>query len=170
MSEYAKNNLKLIGKNQEDLKVISAYSQDSIVTVKDMIFLEKNKIFVMIINRFMWEDIGKGTYKQNKRIRCAIKFEGILKVKSKKINQKNRNKRLECLAIKCNEILSKNYEINFFFAGGSIITLISESIEVVMNDLGASWNVKYSPKHKIWILIYLRILNKTTKEKGDKVD
>ena len=149
MSEYEKNNLKLIGKSQEDLKVISAYSQDSIITVKDMIFLEKNKIFVMIINRFMWEDTGKGTYKQNKRIRCAIKFEGILKVKSKKINQKNKNKRLECLTIECNEILRKNYEIIFFFAGGSIITLISESIEVVMNDLGESWNVKYIPKHKI---------------------
>ena len=149
MSEYAKNNLKLIGKNQEDLKVVSAYSQDSIVAVKDMVFLEKNKIFVMIINRFMWEDIGKGTYKQNKRIRCAIKFEGILKVKSKKINQKNGNKRLECLAIECNEILSKNNEINFFFAGGGVITLISESIEAVMHDLGEPWNVRHTPKHKI---------------------
>ena len=149
MSEYAKNNLKLIGKNQEDLKVISAYSQDSIVTVKDMIFLEKNKIFVMIINRFMWEDIERGINRQSKRIRCALKFEGILKVKSKKINQKNRNKNLECLAIKCSEILNKNYEINFFFAGGGIITLISESIDVIMHDLGASWNVKHTPKHKI---------------------
>ena len=149
MSENGKNNLKLIGKSQEDLKVISAYSQDSIVVVKDIIFLEKNKIFIMIINRFMWEDIEKGAHKQGKRIRCAIKFEGILKVKSKKINQKNKNRRLECLAIECNEILSKNYEINFFFAGGSVITLISESIEVVMNDLGEAWNVKYIPKHKI---------------------
>ena len=149
MSENEKNKLKLIGKSQEDLKVISAHSQDSIVTVKDIIFLEKNRIFLMMINRFMWEDIEKGIYRKNKRIRCAIKFEGILKVKSKKINQKNRNKRLECLEIKCNEILSKNYEIIVFFAGGSIITLISESIEVVMNDLGTSWNVKYVPKHKI---------------------
>ena len=149
MSEDAKNNLKLIGKNQEDLKVISAHSQDSIVTVKDMIFLEKNRIFLMMINRFMWEDIEKGVYRKNKRIRCAIKFEGILKVKSKKINQKNKNKRLECLAIKCNQILNKNYEIIFFFAGGAAITLISESIEVVMHDLGVSWNVKHIPKHKI---------------------
>ena len=149
MSKYTKNNLKLMGKNQEDFKVISAYSQDSIVAVKDMIFLEKNKIFVMLVNRFMWENIEKETYKQNKRIRCAIKFEGILKVKSKKINQKNRNKRLECLAIKCNEILNKNYKINFFFAGGGMITLISESIDATMNDLGASWNVKHIPKHKI---------------------
>ena len=149
MSEDAKNNLKLIGKNQEDLKVISAHSQDSIVAVKDMIFLEKNRIFLMMVNRFMWEDIEKGIYRKNKRIRCAIKFEGVLKVKSKKINQKNKNKRLECLAIKCNQILNKNYEIIFFFAGGAAITLISESIEVVMHDLGVSWNVKHIPKHKI---------------------
>ena len=57
MSENEKNKLKLIGKSQEDLEVISAYSQDSIVAVKDIIFLEKNKIFVMIINRFMWDHI-----------------------------------------------------------------------------------------------------------------
>jgi Protein of unknown function (DUF2948). len=55
MSEDEKNNLKLICKSQEDLKVISAYSQDSIVTVKDITFLKKNRIFIMIINRFMWE-------------------------------------------------------------------------------------------------------------------
>ena len=107
MSEDVKNNLKLIGNNQEDLRVISAYSQDSIVATKDMIFLKKNRIFVMVVNRFMWEDIERGIYRQNKRIKCAIKFDGILKVKSKKINQKNRNKRLECLAIKSNEILNK---------------------------------------------------------------
>ena len=147
MSEDEKNHLKLIGKNQEDLKVISAYSQDSIVTVKDITFLKKNRIFIMIINRFMWEDIEKGITRQSKRIRCALKFEGILKVKSKKINQKN--KCLECLAIKYNEILSKNNEINFLFAGGGVITLISESIEAVMQDLGEPWNVRHTPKHKI---------------------
>ena len=148
MSEDEKNNLKLIGKNPEDLKVISAYTQDSIVAIKDMIFLKKNRIFVMIVNRFMWEDVEKGIHRQNKRIRCAIKFEGILKVKSKKINQKNGNKRLECLAIKCNEILNKNYEIIFFY-GQCIITLISEAIEVVLHDFGEAWNAKYIPKHKI---------------------
>jgi hypothetical protein len=149
MNEDEKNNLKLICKNQEDFKVVSAYSQDSIVAVKDIIFLEKNRIFVMVVNRFMWEDVEKGSHRRNKRIKCAVRFEGILKVKSKKINQKNRNKRLECLAIKCNEILGKNYEINFFFSGGGVITLISEFIEVVMHDLGASWNVKHFPKHTI---------------------
>ena len=57
MSKDEKKNIKLIAKNQEDLQVISAYSQDSIVAVKDIIFLEKNRIFVLIVNRFMWEDL-----------------------------------------------------------------------------------------------------------------
>ena len=149
MSENEKSNLKLIVKNQEDLKVISAYSQDSIVAIKDITFLKKNRIFVMLINRFMWEYIERGINRQSKRIRCVLKFEEILKVKSKKINQKNKNKRLECLAIESNEFLGKNNEINFFFAGGGVITLIAESIEAVMHDLGESWNVKHTPKHKI---------------------
>ena len=149
MSGDAKNNLKLIGKNQEDLKIISAYTQDSIVAVKDMVFLQKSRIFIMLINRFMWEDVEKGMFRQSRRIRSAIKFEEVLKVKSKEINQKNKNKRLECLMIKCNEISNNNYEIKIFFSGDGIITLISEAIEVVMNDLGKAWNVKHIPEHKI---------------------
>ena len=149
MSEDEKNNLKLIGKNQEDLKVISAYVQDSIVAVKDIVFLRKNRIFIMMVNRFMWEDVEKGLLKQNKRIRCAIKFEEVLKVKSKEINQKNKNKFLECLAIKYKEISNNNYKIKIFFSGDNIITLISEAIEVVMHDVGKPWNVKHFPMHKI---------------------
>ena len=149
MKPDIKNNLKLIGNNQEDLKVISAYSQDSIVTIKDMAYLKKNKIFAMIISRFMWEDIENGLFRKNKRIKCAIKFEDVLKVKSKKINQKKKNNKLEFLAIECNKIFNKNYEINIFFAGGSVITLITEAIEVILHDLGTAWNVKHLPKHKI---------------------
>ena len=64
MIKDEKDNLKLIGKNQEDLKVISAYTQDSIVNVKDIVFLKENRTFVMIVNRYMWEDIEKGVFKK----------------------------------------------------------------------------------------------------------
>ena len=148
MSRDEQTNLKLIGKNQEDLKVISAYSQDSIVNVKDIVFLKENRTFVMITNRYMWEDVEKGVFRKNRRIRCAIKFEEVLTVKSKNINQKNK-KPLECLAIECNLIADNNYDINFFFSGDSVITLVSEAIEVVMHDLGKPWNVKHFPIHEI---------------------
>ena len=149
MSFEEKTNLKLIGKNWEDLKVISAYLQDSIITVRDIVFLKKNKTFIMIANRFMWEDIEKGVFRKNKRIRSAIKFEEVIQVKSKNINQKNTKRSLECLAIKCSSTNNEKYKINIFFSGDSIITIISETIEVILHDLGNPWNVKNIPKHNI---------------------
>ena len=75
------NKLKLIGKNEKDLKVMSAYLQDSIILVKNMVFLKKNRIFVIILNRYMWEDVEKGVFRKNKRIKCAVKFEDVINVK-----------------------------------------------------------------------------------------
>ena len=149
MSMDERVNLKLLGKNQEDLKVISAYLQDSILIVKDIVFLKQNRTFIMIVNRFMWEDVEKGVFRQNKRIRCAVKFEEVIKVECKNVNQKSKNKPLECLAIKCSSIFDETYKIKIFFAGGSIITIISEVIEVALHDLGKPWNVKHIPIHKI---------------------
>ena len=149
MSIGEKNNLKLTGKNEEDLKIISAYLQDSVVIVKDIVFLKKNRTFIMILNRFMWEDLEKGVFNKNRRIRSAIKFEEVLEVHSKNINQKNKNKALEYLAIKCSLVSNNFFKIKIFFSGDNIITLISEVIEVTMNDLGKPWKVKYFPTHKI---------------------
>ncbi len=149
MSSNDKINLKLTGKNKEDLRVISAYLQDSIVSIKNILFLKKNKTFLMIVNRFMWEDVEKGLFRKNKRITCAIKFEEVITVKSKNINQKKKNKLLECLAIECEQNSDETYKIRIFFSGGGIITIISEVIDVVLDDLGKPWNVKHIPKHVI---------------------
>ena len=103
----------------------------------------------MMVNRFMWEDAEKKSFGKSKRIRCAVKFEEVIKVESKNINQKNENKPLECLAIKCSSIFDEICKIKIFFAGNSIITIISEVIEVALQDLGKPWNVKHIPIHKI---------------------
>ena len=103
----------------------------------------------MILNRFMWEDAEKGVFRKNKRIRCAVKFEEVIKVQSKNINQKNNKKPLEYLAIKSSLMSNNSFKIKIFFSGGGIITITSEVIEVSMNDLGKPWNVNYFPVHKI---------------------
>ena len=83
-------NLKLIAKTNEDLRVISAHLQDSIVKISDIASLKKNKIFLIQLNRFMWEDVEKGVFRKNKRIRTVLKFENVLKVTSKNVNQKKK--------------------------------------------------------------------------------
>ena len=149
MNSDDKYKINLIGKNQDDLRIISAYLQDSIVTVKDIVFLKQNRTFVMIVNRFMWEDAEKIDSRKNKRIRCAVKFEEVIKVESININQKNKNKPMECLAIECSVSNDQTYKTMIFFAGNGIIALISETIEIVLQDLGKSWSTKHIPRHKI---------------------
>ena len=79
--------LKLIAKTEEDLKVLSAHLQDAIVNISNIANLKKNKMFLMQLNRFMWEDIEKGVLRKNKRIRTILKFENVLNVYSKNINR-----------------------------------------------------------------------------------
>ena len=55
-----KINLRLIGNSLEDLSTFSAYLQDSLIKIKDISYLKKNRIFILLFNRFMWEDVEKG--------------------------------------------------------------------------------------------------------------
>ena len=141
-------NLKLIAKTEDDLRVISAHLQDSIVNSKDIASLKKNKIFLMQLNRFMWEDVEKGVFRKNKRIRTILKFDNVLEVKSKNINQNKKNTFLDFLAIESSKMPDKNYEMNLIFSGDIIIKLITEAIEVTLDDQGSPWESKSKPNHE----------------------
>tara|TARA_B100000900_G_scaffold374941_1_gene356551 strand:+ start:216 stop:659 length:444 start_codon:yes stop_codon:yes gene_type:complete len=141
-------NLKLIAKTNEDLRVISAHLQDSIVNTSDIANLKKNRIFLMQLNRFMWEDVEKGVFRKNKRIRTMLKFENVLRVTSKNVNQKKKERFLDFLAIETLKMPDKNYEMNLIFSGDVIIKLVTEAIEVTLDDQGKPWESKNKPRHK----------------------
>ncbi len=140
-------NLKLIAKTIEDLKVISAHLQDAIVSTANIANLKKNKIFLMQLNRFMWEDVEKGVFRKNKRIMSVVKIDNIISVSSKNINQDNKERFLDFLAIETEEMPDKTYEMNIIFSGDSIIKINAEVIEVTLDDQGTPWDTKTKPKH-----------------------
>ena len=140
-------NLKLIAKTEADLRVISAHLQDSIIKTSDIANLKKNRIFLMQLNRFMWEDVEKGVFRKNKRIRTVLKFENVLKVRSKNVNQKKNDRFLDFLAIETFKMPDKNYEMNLIFSGDIVIKLLTEAIEVTLDDQGSPWESKNMPKH-----------------------
>jgi hypothetical protein len=142
-------NLRLTARTEEDLRVVSAHLQDSIASISDIANLKRSKIFLMQLNRFMWEDVEKGVFRKNKRIRTVLKFDNILEVHSKNINQSKKDKFLDFLAIESSQMPDNNYEMNIIFAGNSIIKIISEVIEVTLDDQGEAWDTKNKPKHKV---------------------
>ena len=71
----------------------------------------------------MWEDIEKGVFRKNKRIISVLKFENVINVNSKNLNQKNTERFLDFLAIETKLLSDKNYEIKLNFAGDILIKL-----------------------------------------------
>ncbi len=142
-------NLKLIARTNEDLRVVSAHLQDSIVSTKDIAHLKSNRIFLMQLNRFMWEDVEKGVFRKNKRIRTILKFDNVIDVSSKNINHTDKDKFLDFLAIESNQKPDNNVELKLIFSGDSIIKVISEVIEVALDDQGEPWTTKNKPQHKV---------------------
>ena len=141
-------NLKLIARTVDDLRVVSAHLQDAIVNINDIANLKKNKILLLQLNRFMWEDVEKGLLRKNKRIRTILKFENVIKVKSRNINLALKDKFLDFLTIETNQMTDNNYEMKILFAGDSILKVTAEVIEVTLDDQGEAWDTKNKPKHK----------------------
>ena len=103
----------------------------------------------MQLNRFMWEDVEKGVFRKNKRIRTILKFDNVIRVNSRNIRQKNKDKFLDFLAIESNKMPDKNYEMKLIFSEDLIIKVTAEVIEVTLDDQGSPWDTKNKPKHKV---------------------
>ena len=140
-------NLKLLATSDKDLRVIAAHLQDSIVLPKDLANLKKNRIFLIQLNRFMWEDVEKGVFRKNKRIRTVLKFENVVSVLSKNINIKNNRHFLDFLTIESGQLPDKSYEIKLIFSGDAAIKVTTEVIDVTLDDQGSPWESKTEPKH-----------------------
>ena len=140
-------NLKLLAKSDKDLRVIAAHLQDSIVSAEDFANLKKNRIFLIQLNRFMWEDVEKGVFRKNKRIRTVLKFDNVINVLSKNINLKNNKNFLDFLTIESSLLPDKSYEIRLIFSGNAIIKVCAEVIDITLDDQGSPWESKTAPKH-----------------------
>tara|TARA_B100000941_G_scaffold231027_1_gene173432 strand:+ start:72 stop:464 length:393 start_codon:yes stop_codon:yes gene_type:complete len=119
---------KIIANDQEGLQMISACSSGAKVKVKDIKYLASNKVFLLSIERSKIE-----TDQDDKKINSICRFDFVDKVRSKNINQLNKDLVLELIGI---DYLKNNddYEINLIFNKNAYIALTTETIEVRLED------------------------------------
>ena len=119
---------KIIAKDSQGLQLISACCSRAKLRVSELRYLKRNQIFLIFLERFNVENKNN-----NEKINSVCKFEFVESVKSKKIDQNDKDLTLELLAID----LIKNkdrFEINLIFNNNSFITLSTEIIEVTLED------------------------------------
>ena len=118
---------KIIAKDPNGIQVISACCSESKVKVEEIKFLKKNKIFLLLIERLNKEKDSK------EKIKSICKFDFVDDVKSKNIDQNNKDNILELMAINLFKVEEK-FEITLLFKNNAFITLLTEVLEVTLED------------------------------------
>ena len=119
---------QIIASDLDGLQVVSACSTGAKVRVSDIKFLLSNKVFLLSIERTKIE-----TDQEDKHINSILRFDNVLKVKSKNIDQNNKDLVIELMAI---DYLKNNsdYEINLMFENNAHILLVVEALEILLED------------------------------------
>tara|TARA_B100000900_G_scaffold137180_1_gene116143 strand:+ start:177 stop:575 length:399 start_codon:yes stop_codon:yes gene_type:complete len=119
---------KIIATDNEGLQVISACCASAKVKISNIKFLQSNKIFLLSVERSKVE-----SGQDDKRINSICKFDFVESVKSKNIDQNNRDLVLELIGI--DYLKNKeDFEINLIFNNNAHISLTTETIEVRLED------------------------------------
>lgn len=158
-----KTGLKLIARDAEDLAVVASCLQDALVPLNEMRYLGTERRFILVVNRFRWErDNSDGSapkargHKQqvdasfedeaypgaHQRTHSGLCIDRVLAVRSRDIDRDRPDQFLDLLTL--------NYadgKLDFIFAGGGVIQLEVEALNLFLQDLGESWPTQWQPQH-----------------------
>ena len=125
MSKYL---AKILGNDQESLRMIAALSSGAKVKISDIKYLASNKVFLLSVER-----MSKEMEQDDKKINSILRWDFISKVKSKNIDQSKQENILELLSI--DYLKNKDdYEITLIFNNNAQIVLSSDTLEFRLED------------------------------------
>ena len=144
MTTDVKDPLKLIALDADDLSIISAHMQDAVARVADMAFLPQEKRFAMLIDRFDWiSAVAEGN---PLRRRTGVHFDRVQNARVRGFDLKDRDSRLNLLAVEFAEQDAPAGMVTLFFSGDAAIQLDVECLEAAISDLGPAWPAE-RPRH-----------------------
>ena len=156
--------IRLMAKDAADLAVIAACLQDALVPLAEMRFLKEENRFVMLVNRFRWEQGGEPPKSEikgdanfadaaagNQRINSGLCIDGVAAVRSRGID---RDKQAKFLSLMTLGLASADQGgssmLNLVFAGGGVIQLEIAATRVFLQDFGEAWPTQWRPDHAGW--------------------
>lgn len=138
--------LKLLARDEEDLKIISAHLQDAVMRVGDMVYLPRRRRFAVVMNRFCWEQHGE--HPPGSRVEAGLHFDSVLKAQSRDVRQDDPDALAGLLAINYTPS-SGDGTIDLVLCGGGLIRLTVECIDACLTDLSEPRPAVARPAHNL---------------------
>ena len=136
--------LKLSALDADDLAVVSAAVQDSLVAVRDCVHFKDEKRFVLLLNRFCWEadptvDVAHW------RTHSALIFNEVTAVRHHDVPLGEPDRVLDLLSM----TQENDHSVTLRFAAGRTIRLEIVRLACHLGDVGEPWATPWKPAHPV---------------------
>ena len=140
------NYLRLQATSPDDLKVLSALLQDSIVPISDILYTPSQKQVIMVLQRFRWE-LTKNAEAMGKpigyqRCLCGLVIDKVEYMQTHQIDMNDRSQFLNFLTF-----YDGDQRLDLQFSDSKVIRLRINSLKLTATDIGKSWPTTLRPKH-----------------------
>lgn len=138
--------LRLRAEDPDDLAVISACLQDALVPVRDLAYDAEDRTFLLVANRFRWEDGLRRAVEEGgfARILCGVTFREVAAVSYTGFRRSDDGRILALLAIRYEDGV-----VRLEFSGCASIRLEIARIFCQARDLGEPWPTPWQPRHDL---------------------
>ena len=142
--------LKLQAIAAEDVEIISALLQDGLVAASDLHYQKDEASFVMVINRFCWEQVDDSESEtQSNRCLCGVKVANVKQVSQRGLSA-GANQFYNLLSITYEEIKENEMalkSLTFTFSAGYGIRLAVDELALIVQDIAAPYPGLARPQH-----------------------
>ncbi|MEP1209057.1 MAG: DUF2948 family protein [Rhizobiaceae bacterium] len=148
------DSLKLMALDADDLLIISAYVQDSVLRSCEIEYAPDKGLLILPVNRFAWEAPAarRILFKKYQRRRSVLHFSKVTGLKSSTVDRDDETQVKSLLSISFIPAADSNDpggQIKLDFGGGGGLLLDVECIEAQLTDLGAAWEASSRPQHNL---------------------
>ena len=144
INEYDFQKLKLKFLDKDEIKIFSTLCQDGIFSIDEIIYNKSDKVLIATFSRFCWEFVEKNIKdKTFYRVVSGIRIFNV-----NKINYVNKDKIDTSKFINLLSVDKQENEIILNFSSDITVKLLTEKIEIYLDDLDMPWPTGKKPMHK----------------------
>lgn len=142
--------LRLLAQSAEEVDILSAMLQDSLVFVSDIAWSRDKRSLGINLQRYRWEKAAaEGDGAKGERVACSLCIDCATRVRSRGIIQGSRSQAAYLLRLQYEETADSSCggRVRLLFAGGDEIQVDIECIEMRIADVSEPWTAEARPTH-----------------------
>ena len=125
-----------------DYDVFAACIQDALMPVREMTFRRRERRFISVFDRFMWERVGTAGGSPRLVVQSALRFEGVSETRLRAVDRASGGL-LQLLTV-----VPEPGTVSLMFAGGGAIRLEGEAIAACLEDIAPPRPASLAPSHE----------------------